>query len=307
MASQKKLSCPRRGLTRRRRWRFLALLAGMFLGAWTLQRTEAGSTFFVPDARLRVWVFDVGQGDAILVEAPTGERILVDAGPDTSLLPKLGSILPPWDRRIDLFVLTHPHMDHVGGALELLKRYKVGAILETDVFSSDPFIDAFEAMVEKEGARRVFARGGQKIIFGDVHLDVVAPDQDLRGKKMENVNNASVVLFLTYGQTSVLLTGDAAFEEETDLFSDFSAPIDVLKVAHHGSVTSTSPRFLSVTRPSVAIISVGTENDYGHPHPVTLARLNDLGSKILRTDFDGDVLIVSDGGEPKIRPRPLAF
>jgi competence protein ComEC len=220
----------------------------------------------------------------------------------------------PWDRTIDTVVITHPHADHEGGLTEVLKRYDVGVIYETGVLGSNDLRNNVHALAQERGTEICLI---SETVFPPSHdscggepgrgLKVLAPDSSLLNKKIDNLNSASIVLFLTYGQTSILLTGDAPFDEEDEILDDLFEPIDVLKIAHHGSVTSTSREFLEIIKPRYAIISVGEENDYGHPHPATLERLKFGDSKIFRTDEDGDILITSDGGEPTVESRPLPF
>lgn len=266
---------------------------------------------------LKVWVFDVGQADAIFIETPEGEQILVDAGSNGSILTKLGQVMLPWDRIIDAVIVTHPHADHEGGLPEVLARYKVGTIYETGVLGYYDLQQAVRELAEGQGTEiRLVSEGilppsygayGGGMGRGPMTIEILAPDTNLQNKKIDNLNEASIVLLLTYGETSILLTGDAPIDEESQIFDDLSEPIDVLKIAHHGSVTSTSGNFLETVLPRYVIISVGDDNDYGHPHPATLERLRLRGIEIFRTDLDGDILITSTGGEPIVESRPLPF
>ncbi len=281
------------------------LLVALILAA-SLHVEAARVSITAKELPLRVWVFDVGQGDAILMATPTGEQILIDAGPSDAVLAKLGSVLSPLDRSLDAILVTHPHEDHFAGFIEVLRRYDVDAVYETgnehDVGTQSVFWDE----VDREGASRTFVRGGVAIALGDVTLRVIAPDRSLAGKHLKDPNVASIVLLVTYGETSILLAGDAPSELEEEILPDLLGPVDVLKVAHHGSVYSTSQKFLDVTQPRNAIISVG-KNSYGHPHPVLLSRLRETEAAVFRTDLDGDILITSFGGEPTVEASPLPF
>jgi len=294
----------------------LSLMAAAMVLALAWQAVYVG--WF--DKELKVWVFDVGQGDAIFIETPEGKQILVDAGSDGTILTKLGEVMLPWDRTIDAVVVTHPHADHEGGLPEVLRRYQVGIIYETGVLGYDDLQEAVRELVEEHGTEIILTSegvlppsyatygGGQGWGLGEeLGLEVLAPDTNLQNKKLDNLNNASIVLLLTYGDTSILLTGDAPIDEENQILDDLSEQVDVLKVAHHGSVTSTSGNFLETVSPRYAIISVGADNDYGHPHPATLERLRARGIEMFRTDLDGDILITSIGGEPTVESRPLPF
>jgi competence protein ComEC len=265
--------------------------------------------WFSSEQELKVWIFDVGQGDAIFIETPEGKQILVDAGAGGTILTKLGEVMLPWDRTIDAVVVTHPHADHEGGLPEVLRRYNVGTIYETGVLGYNDLQETVEELVFEKGIETVMVTDKlpPPTLGEGLGVGVLAPDTNLQNKKIDNLNNSSIVLLLTYGETSILLTGDAAFEEEPEILNDIIEPIDVLKIAHHGSVTSTSREFLETVAPRYAIISVGAENDYGHPHPATLERLKTQNIEMFRTDLDGDILITSTGGEPTVESRPLPF
>jgi len=272
-------------------------------------------------SELKVWVFDVGQADAIFIETPEGEQILVDAGAGEAVLTKLGQVMAPWDRTINTVIITHPHADHEGGLPEVLSRYQVETIYETGVLGYDDLQASVKELADEQGTEiKLISEGtlppsyatygggqGWGLNGGGLGVGVLSPDTNLQNKKIDNLNNASVVLLLTYGETSILLTGDAPIDEENEILDDIGESIDVLKVAHHGSVTSTSGNFLDIITPRYGIISVGAENDYGHPHPATLERLSSRNVEIFRTDLEGDILITSTGGEPMVESRPLPF
>lgn len=245
-----------------------------------------------PDGRLHVWFLDVGQGDAILIQTPDGQQILVDGGPSPgALLDELGEVLPFWDRSLDLVVLTHADADHVSGLLPLLERFEVA----TAVDSIGPGEEGAEAWLAATSAARVTRQpvaSGTRIEAGSVALTVLNTRDPLAD--LEAGNNGSVVLRLDYGANSVLLTGDAEAEaEEMMLAGSWLLRADVLKVGHHGSAASTSAEFLDAVDPGLAVISVGAENHFGHPAPELLQRLDDI--EVLRTDERGRIELVSDG------------
>ena len=247
---------------------------------------------------LLVTFFDVGQGDAIFIEVPNGNQILVDGGPGDRILAKLGNTLPFWDRSIDLLILTHPHADHLDGLLEVLKRYDVGMVLEPGVPHSIPEYQEWREVLGRKNVPVVVARVGEGINAGaGVVMDVLAPFDDCCAASVKNVHDANVVARLTHGKTLILLTGDAEKMIEYRLFFESPEMIDadILKVGHHGSKTSTTEEFLAAVSPDVAVIQVGRKNRFGHPYQGVLERLAGASAKILRTDRDRDIRIWSDG------------
>lgn len=247
--------------------------------------------------KLEVDFLDVGQGDAILIKTPYEQNILIDGGPDNGILPELGNSLAFFDKELDLVILTHPHSDHVAGLVEVLRRYKVKKVLMTGVVHNAPDYFAFLEEIDKQDIETEIAKAQQEISFGpDLVLKVLYPWSDLSGQKAENINDTSVVTKLVYKNSSFLLTGDAEEIVELDLLNnsvDVSA--DVLKVAHHGSKYSSTVEFLTKVDPQYAVIQVGENNDFGHPHLRTLDNLQKDNIEILRTDQLGTIKFISDG------------
>ncbi len=236
---------------------------------------------------MTVWVFDVGQGDSILITSGS-EQVLVDGGPSSSVLEKLEMAMPFWDREIELIVSTHPHADHVTGLNYVLDRYLVDRIWTTGQEYSTGVFKRFQ-----EISNDIIVKSGNKYYFKNgATLSVLWPNKSLEGQYLDDPNSGSIVLLLEYGDSSVLLTGDIGIKEEENILDNLP-DIDVLKVAHQGSFTSTSIKFLEIARPEVAIISVG-ENDYGHPHGIILDRLTAIGANIFRTDQNGDISVILD-------------
>jgi competence protein ComEC len=274
-----------------------------------------------PDGRLHVTVLDVGQGDAILLQGPAGGRMLIDTGPDPDrLLTLLDARIPNWDRRLDAVVLTHPHEDHVAGLALLLTRYKIGEVIEDGMLGPGPSDAAYRRELAQQGRATRVAHAGDRLWLDGARLDVDWPlpgtvprDPPKTGK---DINNASIVIELHFGARDMLLPGDA--EEEVDpqllaagLALRLGPQLDVLKVAHHGSRTATTQALLDALHPRIAVISVGANNDYGHPAPETPARLAGIGAQTFRTDLDGSVEITTDGTDllahaDKNRPAPTA-
>lgn len=240
----------------------------------------------------RVHVFDVGQGDSILLTSPSGKHVLVDGGPDLSLARHLAQALPFFNRRIELLIITHPNTDHLAALPHVIKHYNVRAVLIPPIPSTLPIYGEILAMVARNNSRILSTSPGIDINLGDgVVLDVLWPTPSLRGERLRNTNNASVVLRAVYGNNSVLLTGDIEEEAETAILaSGADIHATMLKVAHHGSATSTSTGFLLASAPRTAIISAGKNNRYKHPHPSVVDRLLRHGIAIATTAEMGTIV-----------------
>ncbi len=242
---------------------------------------------------------DVGQGDAVFIEAPNGNQILLDGGPDKKVLKSLASLMPFYDRSIDLLVLSHPHLDHFGGLLYIIPRYFVGGLVSSGAVHQISEFKSFETSLQLKDIKTIVLRRGSKIdMGGGVLLEVLLPDRDVAESKP---HDGMLVMRLTYGKTSILLTGDMEENLENYLVSlDGDSPTSrlksqILKIGHHGSHTSTSQSFLGYVSPTYAIISSRMGNSYGHPHKETLDILDKFGVKTLRTDISGTVVFKSDG------------
>jgi competence protein ComEC len=249
---------------------------------------------------LKVYFLDVGQGDSAFIKTPENHQILIDGGPDSSVLIKLSENMPFWDKSIDLVILTHPEKDHMQGLLNVLQIYKADYILWSGVKKSAPEYTAWLNVLNKQkkaGAKIIIAEAGQEIKAGSVLIYTLSPLENIEGKELKNTSNdTGVVSKIIFGRNSFLFTGDISSVAEKNLVNsgeDLSA--DVLKVAHHGSKYSTADLFLENVKPKIAVISVGAKNTYGHPTPEALQRLGNFGIKVLRTDINGDIKLVSDG------------
>lgn len=247
---------------------------------------------------LTVTVLDVGQGDAILVEGPTGVTMLIDGGRGRAVVRELGSVLPFWERSIDVVVATHPDADHIGGLPDVFATYAVGTLIESGVAHDTSPTKALAAAAEQEtGLARVTAKRGLRTdLGGGAYALILYPDRDVSGVES---NDGSIVMRIVYGATSFVLTGDLASDIEEWLVrldgASGALDADVLKVGHHGSKSSTSAAFLAAVTPAVAAISVGEGNTYGHPAPDVLERLREAGADIQRTDLSGRLLFRSNG------------
>lgn len=270
-------------------WVLILLLILANISVWIALGRRA------PSSQLQVHFLNIGQGDAILIESPTHKRVLIDAGPNRSVLGELGRILPFGDRRIDVLMATHPDKDHIGGVPEVLRRYKVGIFLEPGVESENSIDDLIEVELEKRKIPNLLAKRGMILdIGGGVTLTVLFPSTDVT---LWETNDASIVARLEYGEDTFLFTGDAGLKTENILSSlgKEILDVDVLKVGHHGSRTSTSLSFLDSVTPEYAVISAGRDNSYGHPHKEVLSNLEKAGAEVLSTIHLGTITFFSSG------------
>lgn len=253
----------------------------------------------LPDGRLHLDVLDVGQGDSLLLTAPSGLRVLIDGGPDARALAELGRLLPVSNQRIDMVVLTHPHRDHLVSLPAVLRRGGVRTVL-----LSGPTYDS----AEYRSFLREAAEAGAAVLVSDpataldlghgLSLDILWPLPETYGRPWQgNVNDASVALAVRWhGACLALLTGDLEEKgEEAVLQSGAEISCQLLKVGHHGGRTSTSAGWLLAVRPTTAAISAGMGNSYGHPSPEVLARLEQAGIQTRRTDLEGTLSFTWDG------------
>jgi len=252
---------------------------------------------------LEVDFLDVGQGDAILIKTPYEQNILIDGGPDNKVLSELGRHLSFFDKNIDLVILTHPHTDHVIGLVEILRRYKVKKVLLTEVKNNSPPYLAFLEEIKKQNIEEERADGPFDIALGqDLDLKVLYPLNDISQRNFEDLNDSSIVAKLIYKNNSFLFTGDAGEAVEKDLLDNkIDVAADVLKVGHHGSKYGTTQDFLDAVKPQYAVIEVGKDNEFGHPHLRTLDRLKQNNVFIFRTDWQGAIIFSSDGNNLKIK------
>ena len=241
--------------------------------------------------KLEIAFLDVGQGDACLIKTPFGQNILIDGGADYKVIEELEKELQWWDRAIDLMILTHPHDDHVAGLIFVLERYNVKKILYTGVVHSAPAYLEWLKIVKAKNIPLMIIDRPQKIIFGnDCFLNIIYPRQSLLGKSVSNLNNSSIIAELDCENKTVLFMGDAEIEVEEELIKTGDLrSVEILKVGHHGSNTSSHQEFLEMVNPQKAIISSGKNNKFGHPSLRIIKRLERFGAEVLRTDTDGTI------------------
>lgn len=244
---------------------------------------------------MSVYFLAVGQGDATLIRTPAGEDILIDGGPDNTLIKKLNRYLPINDWQIEYLILTHPDADHVNGLVEVAERYDIGTVIMTGVLDQTPAYLRLREIIESENIQQQFIEGPRRLLLvGGVELDFFYPQQRLVDQLIDDANNSSLVGRLIFASTSLMFTGDLE-EEEKLLKLGLELESDIYKVGHHGSANANSGEFIRAVNPDYAVISVGLDNRYGHPDYRTLNNLQKIGAKIWRTDQDGDVAIYTDG------------
>lgn len=278
----------------RKYFSYLALLLLIFitLGIW-------GAVFAAtPSGKLTVAVMDVGQGDSIFIESPTGVQVVIDGGPDDSMLRDLPKLMPLADRSLDAIIETHPDADHIDGFIDLLKRYSVGVVLEPGIPKDTLTAKTFEGEVDTDHIPRAIARRGMWLdLGGGAKLTILFPDFDTSTLTPDQANEGAVVAQLTYASTSVLLMADAPkdIEDHLVVLDGANLKSDILKIGHHGSAGSSGETFIATVHPRVAVISLGQHNKYGFPKQVTLDTLDAQNIKTLRTDEEGTITFVSDG------------
>ncbi len=242
---------------------------------------------------LSLYFIDVGQADSAFFAFPSGETLLIDAGNKEDGQKVVDFIKDLGFDKIDYVIATHPHEDHIGGMSEVLEVFKVGKFYMPDATNTTIYYeDMLDVLIEKEIDFEI-AKAGLLIKDGEETIEILSPRQ----KKYEDLNHYSIVSKITYKDTSFLITGDAEAINEREMIKTFGGKLksDILKVGHHGSSTSSTEDFIKLVAPKTAVISVGKDNDYGHPHRETKETLKKAGIEVLRTDEVGSILIESDG------------
>jgi len=246
------------------------------------------------DGLLKVYFLDVGQGDAIFIETPSGNQMLIDGGPTDMILSRLGDVMPYYDTSIDIVALTHPQDDHLTGLIPVLKKYDVEMFIHPGAVGTSASYRELERVMGGLDMKNVEAAAGMRIHLDDeVYMDIYAPYE--KGRESDNLNEIMLIGKLHFRDASLILTGDAEKIDEINLASsNADLESDVLKVSHHGSKNSSTALFLERVSPQLAIISSGV-NRYGHPHADAIERLRAAGAEVRRTDQEGTITLVSDG------------
>lgn len=295
-------------MPRVRRWLYILLICSLLLSAVSCEALGAPSSLMPEETAatgaamsvegtLQLHFFDVGQGDAALIQFPDGRNALIDAGPNASADELLQYLRELGVSRIDYLIASHPHEDHIGGMDEVVNALAIGEIYMPRLASDlTPTTKAYERLltaIQNKGLTIKRCRPLTDIIREEgTSLQVLSSDEAVH----QDLNNSSAVVKLTFGNCRVLFTGDIEAEAETALLeANRDVAADLLKVGHHGSSTSTSEAFLQAVSPRFAVISCGRDNSYGHPNAQTLNRLKNAGAAVSRTDEEGTVRFTCNG------------
>lgn len=283
-----------------------ALLVGAGLVILDVSLLAGIAGFMCGGAALSLSFLDVGQGDAEYMVLPGGVRVLVDGGPPgTASLSALAKLIPQSDRYIDLVAMTHPQTDHIGGLIEVMRRYEIGAFLWSGRTNDIPAFRELMRVARERNIRMIELGEGDAVRTGDNRLAVLSPGRALLASK--DTNDTTLVLLLESAGIRTLFAGDIGSEVERMLARTHPDAVDILKVPHHGSRFSSTQFFLDAVKPLLAVIEVG-KNSYGHPTDETLARLRGAGARVMRTDRDGTITVrVEDGAHARITSAKAAF
>lgn len=274
---------------------YLIVLSILLMGAFIfyLSLKQEGEFGF-----LKVVYLDIGQGDAIYIEAPNKKQVLIDTGPSPATLAKLSKVMPFADRSLDLVILTHRDQDHIGGASLLFETYEIDNILMTDQSSETSLSLELDRKIERSNLNKIIAHRGQRFILDadrKIYLDILFPNRNISDFES---NETSIVSKLSYGQKSFLFVGDSTIYNESLIIwneQDKTIDSDVLLLGHHGSKTSSSLFWLEKVSPDLAIISAGKNNRFGHPAEEILDRLSKSKTPKLITFEEGNIVLLSDG------------
>lgn len=262
------------------------------------QNNSVSDSRIIENSGLMVHFLDVGQADSILIQTPDGKNMLIDAGNRDDGDFVVGYLKKNKVKKIDVVIGTHPHEDHIGAMAQVIRSFDVDKIYLPNTINNTKTFEDMLLAIKGKGLKINRAKGGMEIPFSnDAKVMVLAPN----GEKYEDLNNYSVVVKITYKNNSFLFAGDAEKTSEEEMIKKgYDLHADVLKIGHHGSTSSTSQEFLKRVSPKYAVIMVGANNDYGHPHKKTLDLLKKNDIKIYRTDINGTIVMVSDGSSIKV-------
>lgn len=270
----------------------LTLLTGCFPDDTSVSQSVGEESLFVD-------IIDVGQGDSTFIRFPNNKTMLIDAGSRSESSKVINYIESRGVDKIDYLVATHPHEDHIGGMADIIKTFDIGDIYMPKITHTTKTFKNMIYAIKDKGLKIKPAKGGTEIFKDDaINIDILAPNKS----KYEGLNNYSVVVKITYQNTSFLFTGDAERISENEMLNaGYNLRANVLKVGHHGSNSSTTKKFLEAVSPEIAIISCGKDNKYNHPHKEVINRLDKFGTKIYTTVNNGDISIESNGQDIIVR------
>lgn len=273
---------------------YLILTLLIVIAYWYFNsESDATNDYIAPNGSIVVHYIDVGQGDSTLICAPNGECMLIDAGTGEAE-DDLNNYLKSQNiTNIKYAIFTHPHEDHIGGADMVVREYNVENVLMPDVTANTSVFERLITEIEAKNTNVIVPAVGDTYYLGELSFTILGPCET----KYSSLNNYSIALRINFGKARFLFTGDAEELSESEILAENSSAVacDVLHVGHHGSSTSTSDSFLAAASPSIAVISCGKDNSYGHPHNVTLEKLNGIQAIIYRTDLEGTIVLSSDG------------
>jgi competence protein ComEC len=271
--------------------------------SYTVEITSSGTVVATAKGFMKASIIDVGQGDSILIQLSTGENILIDAGEESA--PVIAYLRNNNVTRINDVIITHPHSDHIGGMDDIIQDFDIGKVYMPNVTTTTNAFSDMLSTIQAKGLKINVAKAGVNIDINSAFKGVfIAPN----ASSYDDLNNYSAVLKLTYGNNTFLFTGDAGETSEQEMLaSGLNLQADLLKVGHHGSSSSSTFSFLQAVQPKYAIISVGANNDYGHPSNEAISRLQSIGAKIYRTDQQGTIIATSDGTSITMNIAPAAI
>lgn len=268
------------------------VLAAIFIWVEVAKSPSADVT----DANVHIFFLSVGQGDAELIQKGDNQ-ILIDGGPDDTVLAQIGKVMPPSDRKIETVILTHPHADHVIGLNSILDRYEIGSIYYSGAtYDSNVYTEFLDKAKAKNIPLKVPESGQTQSDYTNEVLTFLWPGQKYNGQSLTNLNNVSEVISFCYFAHCALFTGDLETDEQAPMINYYATKggllSEILKLSHHGSTNGTSQALLDAVKPTYAVIEVGANNKYGHPHAPVLDLLPKNNIKIFRTDTDGTIEFV---------------
>lgn len=254
--------------------------------------------------KLKVHFIDVGQADSILIQTPDGKSMLIDAGNNADGQAVVSYLKGQGVSKIDILVGTHPHEDHIGGMDNVINSFEIGQIYMPKVSHTTKTYEDVLTAISRKGLKITSPTPGSTFSLGEVRFTILAPNSST----YEDMNDYSIVLKMEYGNTSFLFTGDAEQVSENEIIAKgYNLKADVLKVGHHGSSSSTSQAFLDKVSPKYAVIMVGSDNNYGHPHKETMDKLEAKGIPVYRTDENGTIVATSDGNNITFNTQPGSY